>query len=285
MLNLLKGILLAIAVLHLAACTTISSYQGKELKPNEAIVILGVQPGDLLWTRSEGYSQHLSGLNAPLVVTVKAGEFEIQDVSNGSLGFDPELKIMNIAPGTINYIGNIYTAYDTLNRQARLDVVDEEKQTMDVIKTSHPEIFTKYKYQKQIIETKFSGFGSAKDYANFPVPQPNESDAVLVIYRPSDGSSGAWVTAGIRIGETRVVGLEIDDYTYLRVTPGAYRLIAEMGLFQDQTAQNTVSLSAGEAYFFRLSSGSVFKRIPIPVAVEELKGMDYEPIDNPPALN
>ena len=284
MLNVIKGILLVVAILSLAGCATISSYQGKELKPNEAIVIIGVQPGNQLWARSEGFTHHFSGFNAPLVITVDTGEFEIQKISNGFLGFNPELKIMNIEPGTINYIGNIYTVYDTVNRQAGLNVVDEEGGVIDFVKKSHPEIFAKYKYQKKIIEEKFSSFGSAKDYANLPIPQPTELDALIVIYGPNDGSSAAWVIEGKKIGDTRVVGLEVNDYTYLRVTPGSYRLIAEIGVFQGQSAQNTVSLSAGEAYFFRLDGGSVFKRIPIPTAVEELKDMDYDPIENPPEL-
>lgn len=283
--NIIKALVFAFVVLYLSGCATISGYQGQDLKPNEAIVIMGVQPGDFLFTRSEGYSHQLfANDDSPLVLTVKAGEFEIHYVSHGMFGFNPELKIIEIAPGSVNYVGNIQTMYDTAYRQAALMVVDEEQKTVDVIRKSHPEIFTKYKYQKRLLESKISGYGTPKDYLNFPIPQPSESDAMLVIYRPSDGSSGEWVTAGIRIDETRIVGLEIDDYTYLRVTPGDYRLIAEMGVFQGETAQNTVSLSAGGAYFFRLSGGSVFKRIPIPVAVEELKGMDYDPVENPPAL-
>lgn len=279
MLKLTNFIWLAIAILYLAGCSTISNFEGKALKPNQAIVILYVQPGNFLWARSEGMLMQLMSTNTPIVLTVEAGEFELQQFSQSTMFFNPELKIKNIKPGTVNYIGNVLTSYDFVNNRAGVKVLDLEQKTVDEVKTLYPDIFTKYKYQKDLLEPKYSDFGSAKDYVNFPIPQPSKTEAVLVIYRPVYAGTGSLVTAGIRIGDVRVVGLEIGDYTYFKVPAGDYKLTAEMGLFQGDAAQNTVSLSAGEAYFYVLRGVSVFKRVPIPIAVEELKNMDYEPLD------
>lgn len=275
--------LLVLITLFLTGCASVAPYAGGQLKAQKALIIIDFDKQNTLFISADGMTNPLyKTADGPMLVEVNAGQLHLHTISDSQMSFNPELSAVTIAPGSINYLGKLETIFDYPKQRAYSKVWDEEQSAIATIESAYAGITKKYPYKKSILHRRFSSYGSINDYNSMNIPKPGNNDALVVVYRPNDGSPGFLVTAGIYVDGVRLVGLETNNYSYFRLPAGEYKFTAGIGLLQDIQAENTVEVKAGTAYFYKLAGANIFKRIPIPEAVAEMRNYEYDKIENSP---
>ena len=77
------------------------------------------------------------------------------------------------------------------------------------------------------------------------------------------------------VNDVRVVGLEINNYTWIRLRPGSYTLKANTGLLQEFAGKRGIELQAGDVHFYHFANG--FYRKKVSDAVKVIHNFEYDP--------
>lgn len=270
-------------LLVLVACTATSeptNYRGS-VPDNKALLLLNFDAAYKVGVKSGGLHHYVGNPNPdqPVMLVVDPGEITISKVLVDSNIADTDFKSIQVAAGSITYLGDLLLDVNLADRKVGMVVLDHEDQARQYLEHAHPLLIKKRQLSKQIMTSTFSDYGNPSEYSNLPIPQPSATDAIVVLYR--NGSRANLIdqiaNTTILMNGRKVAGLSESQYTYLRVKPGKYAFAAGTGLLQVTTAENTHTVEPGNAYVIELNMDSVFKRVPISQAVPLLMDRTYKP--------
>jgi hypothetical protein len=281
--KVLNSVFSVIILVIFSGCASVQTpkFSGSIKKTDNALVVV-----DTRILSSGGFTFKLDGNSYVMPIRQKGlnylelppGRLSFNLVSTHGYRFKPTFNDITLKPNTIHYLGSSITRFDFEKSVANIFTFDREEEIKVAINSEFPELLKKYAYENSVLTPYITDYGAPSDYDSTNIPKPTSEYAVLVIYRTNTGG-GDWVTSGIHIDKTRIVGLELDNYTWIKIKPGDYLLKAHLGLFQHLAAQRKVTLEAGEAYFYHFGYddiGLTMHRKTIPDAVEIIKSMEYD---------